>query len=521
MPKFDALPTLRPRADAITHQGGSGFKRTPKMELLLLGVSNAVGENGGYEKTERRDARFVQLVKDVTATDPVWVRGFVRWLRTEANMRSAAIVAACQYVAAGGEYGRGVIDSACSRPDEPGEVLAYWRATFGRKTPMPVKRGVADAVRRLYNEKAVLRYDGQNKSYRFGDVVELVHPSPSDDIQSDLFRHLIDRRHGRDDVPVSLQDLVTDRWLMSIPEAERRSVLPEAIAAGWSWERVAGWIPGGLDAQAWEAVIPNMGAMALVRNLRNFDEAGISDEAVAAVKAKLTDPNEIRRSRQFPLRFLNAWKNVTSLRWAETLETALQISMSNVPSLPGRTLVLLDVSGSMSYPALSDRALNVERKTSPVKRWEAGGVFALAVAQRAESAELHLFNTGVVAKLSVGKPDSILRTMDSIERFVDGGTATLSSLVSSYDKSFDRVVIVSDEQTNDRHPTWGYYGRADHRIQERAMAIRVPIFTFNIGGYAHGHLPNAENWITFGGLSDASFGMLEYGRTESPWLLPR
>ena len=31
-----------------------------------------------------------------------------------------------------------------------------------------------------------------------------------------------------------------------------------------------------MDAEAWEAVIPSMGVMALVRNLRNFDQAGIA-----------------------------------------------------------------------------------------------------------------------------------------------------------------------------------------------------------------------------------------------------
>jgi len=45
---------------------------------------------------------------------------------------------------------------------------------------MPIKRGIADAVRRLYTERAALRYDGQSRQLRMADVIELTHPSPRD-----------------------------------------------------------------------------------------------------------------------------------------------------------------------------------------------------------------------------------------------------------------------------------------------------------------------------------------------------
>ena len=66
-------------------------------------------------------------------------------------------------------------------------------------------------------------------------------------------------------------------------------------------------------------------------------------------------------ARQFPIRFLSAFKEAPSLRWAWPLEQALQHSLANVPQLPGRTLVLVDVSGSMTQgecagvPGLSPR----------------------------------------------------------------------------------------------------------------------------------------------------------------------
>jgi len=127
------------------------------------------------------------------------------WLRQEANMRSASIVTAVEAVwarlqvdLAGGN--RQLIDAVCRRADEPGEVLAYWTSSYGRAIPKPVKRGVADAVVRLYGERSLLKYDSDAAGFRFADVIDLVHPTPGADKlwQGDLFAHALDRRHKRD-----------------------------------------------------------------------------------------------------------------------------------------------------------------------------------------------------------------------------------------------------------------------------------------------------------------------------------
>ncbi len=86
-----------------------------------------------------------------------------------------------------------MIASALIRADEPGELLAYWLATYGRAIPKPVKRGVADAVVRLYTERSLLKWDSAERSVRFGDVLELTHPEPATAWQGELFRHAIDR----------------------------------------------------------------------------------------------------------------------------------------------------------------------------------------------------------------------------------------------------------------------------------------------------------------------------------------
>ncbi|MEU6274864.1 TROVE domain-containing protein [Streptomyces populi] len=501
-----------------THQGGLGRERDARSELFLLAVANFVSQQTFYETGEARDDRFAALVRELAVTDPAWTAGLLAWLRGEGNLRTASLVGAAEYVKArldagvtDGPANRQVIASVLRRPDEPGELLAYWTSRYGRNVPKPVKRGVADAVRRLYNGKSLLKYDTASKGYRFGDILNLVHAAPDPDKpwQGDLFRYALDRRHNPDTavVPESLPVLAAHRDLMALDPAVRREVVTGAQGAqrladaGMTWEALAGWLQGPLDKAAWEAVIPSMGAMALVRNLRNFDKAGVGDEVAARVAARISDPAEVTRSRQFPFRYLAAYRHAPSLRWSYPLEQALGHSLANVPALPGRTLVLVDRSGSMFCSQLSER--------SELNRADAAAIFGTALALRAADADLVEFGTtSRSVKFRTG--ESVLKV---IGRFGNlGGTNTTEAVRKHYRKH-DRVLIVTDEQA-----AYSHYGDPTEQVP-----AHVPVYTWNLAGYRAGHGPSGKgNRHTFGGLSDAAFRMvplLENARdAEWPWV---
>ncbi|MFF3678624.1 TROVE domain-containing protein [Streptomyces sp. NPDC002120] len=518
-PASAAPPTspVRSAGRARTGQGGPGHLRDPRSELFLLAVANFVTQRTAYEGGEARDDRFAALVRTLAVEDPAWTAGLLGWLRGDANMRTASLVGAAAYVrarldagATDGPSNRQVVDSVLRRADEPGELLAYWTATYGRNVPKPVKRGIADAVRRLYSGTSLLKYDTDSKAYRFGDVLNLVHASPDPDKpwQGELFRHALDRRHHPDgsQVPAGNRTLTAHRALMELPVSERRGVVlapdgAERLAeAGVTWEALAGWLQGPMDAAAWEAVIPSMGAMALLRNLRNFDQAGVSDAVAAQVAARISDPEVVARSRQFPFRYLAAHQHAPSLRWAYPLERALGHSLANVPALPGRTLVLVDRSGSMWCP-LSDR--------SKLNRADAAAVFGAALALRAEHADLVQFGTTSKA-VRFSRGESVLKVL---ERFGDlGGTYTAQALREHY-RDHDRVLIVTDEQA-------ASYGHGGDPTAEVPAA--VPVYTWNLAGHRVGHGPSGGgNRHTFGGLTDAAFRMvplIEDGRNADwPW----
>ena len=521
----------------LTHEGAPGYARDVKSELFLLSVAYMGSDNTFYETGKQRDTRFANLVRKVAVEDPAWIGEFIPWLRNGANMRTASLVAAAEAVKARldaacpgpphsghassdwtcarqdgmAASNRQIIASALQRADEPGELLAYWHSLYGRNEPKPLKRGIADAIVRLYTEFSLLKYDTDSHGYRFGDVIERVHvtgehPEVKGTWKGALYEYAIDRRHGRDNpVPDTLRMIQANISLRKAAADKPRALLDAGIlkAAGMTWEDALSLAGSKVSKRdLWAALIPSMGFMAQLRNLRNFDEAGVPDEVAGDVIARLTDPEQVAKSRQFPFRFLSAYRAAPSLRWAYPLERALSLSLANVPALKGRTLVLVDRSGSMFDEVSAKSGLN---------RADTAALFGTALALRSEHADLVEFGTNSRPVQFRGS-ESVLKV---IERFTGmGGTNTADAVRRHYRDTFhSRVVIVTDEQA------WGgYYGAEPTSL----IPAHVPVYTWNLAGYKHGHGPSGSgNRHTFGGLTDVSFRMiplLEAGRDCAwPW----
>lgn len=505
-----------------THQGGPGYERDARSELFLTAVTH-MGDDTFYETARQRGSRLTGLIRAVAgeAGGRDWMAGFIPWLRKEANMRTASLITAAEATAElirrGEPGGRQLISSALQRADEPGEMIAYWLHQHGRNLPMPVKRGVADAAIRLYSEYSLLKYDTASHAIRFGDVIELTHPGERRAAaqhvplwQHQLFRYAMDRRHGREDGHYPLLGHIAANRQLRADATHNTLVLlhPDRIeAAAMTWEDALSLAGDRVPKDAlWMAVIPSMPVFALLRNLRNFDQAGVSNEVTQTVMSVLTSPEVIERSRLFPMRFLSAYRAVRTGRWHQALEQGLNLSLSNVPRLDGRTLVLADMSGSMGK-ALSKR--------SDLTRADGAAVFASALALRCEHADLVEFG-GTSNVIPLHGP-----VLPMVSRFTQpqpwpiggglGGTHTEDAVRRHYRPDFhDRVVFVTDEQA-----AWG---------QDPYAPIRPGclVYTFNLAGYEIGHgVSGGENRHTFGGLSDASFKMiyaLEAARGASwPW----
>lgn len=489
------------------HEGAEGVERKAKSELFLLAVADFVNEGSFYEGASDRTERLVSLARKVAVKDLTWTTEFVDWLRDQANMRSSALVIALEGAYAlnkkGIPGGRDLVRAALRRADEPGEAVAYWHANHGRKMPKSVKRGIADAAKELYTQRAVGKYDTSSKAVRFGDVLSLTHPKPDFASQNALFKYALDRRYdSQAEVPEILSILKARRDFFNLDSEELKKIASSTdILQEWvqraalNWEDVAGAAPGGLSATVWEALIPNMGYMALIRNLRNFTDAGVSNRVLDEVSARLSDEYQVARSRQLPFRFFSAYKATQhSLEFSKALERGLTHSLKNVPELKGRTLVLVDRSGSMFWS---------HSQNSSATQAETAALFGSAIALQAEDATLVEFGT-YSNEVPFRKGGSVLTLMN---QFTDLGGTNTAEAVNRWYNDHDRVIVVTDEQS------WG-------GDPYRDVPSEVPVYTWNVVGYRTGTLSDA-NRFTFGGLSDSAFRLiplLEAGSdADWPW----
>jgi hypothetical protein len=503
-----------------TYEGGEAFLRDEKSELFLLAVTNFYNQNTFYEKGTDRDKRYAKLIHTVALAEPEWVVGMLTWLRgPEGNMRTAALVGAAEFVkarkdvqkAADKGLNRQVIRDVLQRADEPGELLAYWTNHYGRRIPKPIKRGVADAVKRLYNEYTLLKYDTSSKGWRFADVIEMVRVQPADAKQDALFRLAIERRHKRDNpIPESLEMVTANVALRA--NTDPKAWLDQDVlrAAGMTWEDALSAVGSKVDkGKIWEAIAPSLGYMALLRNIRNMDEAGVSDNVVEGLLKKISDPKEVAKSRQFPFRFYSAHRAAPSQRWGHALDKALTLCMGNLPEFKGSTLILVDTSGSMSGATYSEK--------SQVRYVDSAALFGVALALRNPGADLRGFASGEFDH-KVTKGGSVLKEMEKFSnRIGEVGHGTdiqgaVSRSLARQGKSYDRIVILTDMQT------FGGWGRVGD-----AAPKSMPMYAFNLAGYAQTAIESGTaNRHEMGGVTDATFKMiplLEAGRNADwPWI---
>jgi hypothetical protein len=509
-----------------TFEGGDGYARDAKGQLFLLAVTNFVGESTFYETSQSRDSRYASLIREVTKSDPLWVFNLLKWLRSAANMRSACVVGAVQAARVMSEHHTGysmectprkIIDAVCLRADEPGEILAYWWANFGRKLPKWLKRGLGDAALRLYTPYTFLKYDSRRNTVRFADVIEVSHIRRSRGDESGLFKHILDAREGAsrklviasgEGVPM----LEARARVLAVPQEQRREALVGSIGfgnrlrdAGMTWEAISGWIQGRMDAAVWQRLV-QMNLLpygALLRNLANLERAQVDADTRALVIKRITNPELVLRSRLLPMAFLNAYLNVPGDAFKAAIDEAATLALSNVPRLAGRTLILVDTSGSMAEAFTQGPKRNVREESEPVSRWNVAALFGLALARSAENATVVSF-----AATTVWQPGTKLFTLRSGENllagvarfrdthFIGGGTQTAAAVRQWY-ANHDRVICLTDEQVS--CDGFGVFS---------TVPADIPVFTFNLSGYQMGHDALGPNRYVVAGLSDAGFSMI-------------
>lgn len=281
------------------------------------------------------------------------------------------------------------------RADEMGELLAvYWRG--GRKmVPAQMRKGLARAFTK-FDAYQLAKYD-RDGAVKLRDVLRLVRPKPANDEQSALWKAVKDR----------------------------------SLEAPDTWE-VA--LSGGADTkETFERMLREgkLGYLALLRNLRNMAQAGVDTDLVrAAIVARKGGAHRV-----FPFRYVAAARAVP--QFEPYLDQALCEAIAEMPVLPGKTLVAVDVSGSMDHP-LSAR--------SDLTRMAAAAALGAIV-----PGDLRVFSFS--DWLIEVPPRRGMAGVDAIVGSQPHSGTPLGAVVAEMNKMpHDRLIVITDEQSADRVP---------------------------------------------------------------------
>jgi 60 kDa SS-A/Ro ribonucleoprotein len=225
-------------------------------------------------------------------------------------------------------------------------------------------RGTRSAVAGWYNGKSAEKLAYQLVKYQARDgwsnrdLLRLAHPKAASPAHDALYRWAV---KGELALP-ALAGLALVEAFEAVKRAEdvtevvrlvRTHNLPrEAVPTQWL-----------TDARVWEALLEKMPVTALIRNLATMTRVGLLaplGDATATVTARLADGEVLKAARLHPIAVLaalltyrsghgargqNTWVPVG--RIVDALDAAFYATFMNVEPTGKRTLLALDVSGSM------------------------------------------------------------------------------------------------------------------------------------------------------------------------------
>ena len=345
-----------------------------------------------------------------------------------------------------------------------------------------VKKLACARLERL-DEYEALKYSGEGRGYSLKDLLRVYHPKPGNETVQALFRYIAGKSGPDGPDPCLLPRIAAFEKLKRLDVRENLSEAVELIRAGRiPWNALTGSVES-MSPELWSALLPDMTLFSLLRHLATLARNGVFTQAEPqpGIEERFSNPETIRKAKILPFRFASAWSMVDVPWLRRALEKAVELSADALPEIPGRTAVLLDISGSMSGQML-----------------QAGALLALSILRKSEGDTfIRLFNTESIP-FATRPGESILAAASRIE--ASGGTNTgvsVREMIAS--RVFcDTIVIVTDEQQNTGSPFFNVL-----KGYRRKVNAEVRVFVVNVSPYQFAMVPpEDENTFYCYGWSD-------------------
>jgi 60 kDa SS-A/Ro ribonucleoprotein len=380
----------------ITAQGAPAARINPEQELRRTVAACLLWEDGFYESGTSVADRIKSLVPQCR---PEFVAATAFEARSKMKLRHTPLLLVREMARhpAHRLLVAKLLPDVIQRADELSEFVSiYWK---DGKQPLSkqVKTGLAAAFQK-FNEYALAKYN-RDGAVKLRDVLFLSHAKPKDSEQEALWKRLI-----------AGQLATPDTWEVELSAgADKKTTFERLMAEG------------------------KLGALAFLRNMRNMREAGVSEELVAGYASA------VDIARVLPFRFIAAARAVP--QWEHMLEPMMIRACEGRDKLPGKTAVLLDVSGSMDAPVSSK---------SDIHRIDAACGVAILLRELCDSAEVYTFSSalvGVAPRRGFALRDAIVSSQPHSNTLMGAAVQKLNEVCQ-----YDRLIVLTDEQSADRVP---------------------------------------------------------------------
>lgn len=390
-----------PKTTITTHEGAKAARIDAVSQLRRSVLACMLWEDTFYESGESIADRITQEVKEVLKlkNGADIIANLAVEARSKFKLRHAPLHLINALVSANTDESRAVVSGALyhaiQRPDEINEFVSqYW--SNGRK-PLSnqVKKGLASAFTK-FDEYSLGKYSNREAKVRLRDALFLCHAKPKDETQASVFKKLAD------DELKAPQDL----WEVQLSAGkDKKEVFTSLLSEN------------------------NIGALALLRNLRNASQANVEDSVIRSAIQNM------RTERVLPFRFITAAKYAP--KFEPELEGAMLKCLADQEKLSGKTILVVDNSGSMYGAKVSAR--------SELDRQDAASALAMLLREICDEAQIVVF--GSTADLIRPRHGFALR--DEIRNSShSGGTNTQTALDVASKEGYDRIIVLTDEQSH-------------------------------------------------------------------------
>ncbi len=481
----------KPKNRLRNHEGAEAYRLNPALELYSLVVTSSLSDTF-YEKGSDRIDRLRSLIGQ---NEPGFVAQLAVYAREKMHLRSVPLVLAVELakIHNGSPLLSRLVARIVQRADEITELLAYYQLANAReevkklnRLSKQIQKGLGRAFNK-FDEYQFAKYN-RNTEVSLKDALFLVHPKAEDEAQQSLFNKIV---NDSLEVPYTWEVELSVLGQQNFANDKARNLTIRA-----KWEEL---VESG-----------KLGYMALMRNLRNLLQVGVSTQVIQQVAERLGDPRQVARSRQLPFRFLAAYREIKGIVSVNTslvlhgLEQAMRASAQNLKGFDKDTRVLIacDTSSSMWGP--------VSRKSS-VRMYDIGLVLGMILHARTEAVITGIFgDRWKVINLPQGNILANTQKLDQYEGEV--GYATNGHLVIRDLRKrklvMDKVMIFTDMQL------WNSRNDGNSLAQEwqkyRKIAPEAKLYLFDLQGYGQAPLNVLDQGVyLIAGWSDKVFDVME------------